>query len=203
MTAGKTKNGIIIGNVEGQAVKVLMALVAAAALFAVACRSDSVDVASLEQADGAADSPEDAAATADSADAILDEEAAMMAFVQCMREQGIEYEDPVVDSDGNVQRPQLVEGFTVTREEVGAAWEVCGALLEGLTFGRDRPDVSEMVDQAIALAGCLRDKGFEVGEPTAETYGDWRAEFRTKLDWDDPAALAAYEECSEAVGMGR
>jgi hypothetical protein len=178
---------------------ILIALVAAAALFAVACSSGSADVASLEGADGTADTN----TATDAADTILDGEAAMMAFVQCMREQGIEYEDPVVDSDGNVQKPELVEGLTVTKEEFGAAYEVCGEILEGLTFGKKRQDVSETVDELVALAECLRDKGFEVDEPTAETLDIWYAEFKQQFDWDDPAAMAAYEECSgsgKAVG---
>lgn len=170
---------------------VLIALVATTVLLAVACGSDSGEVASLEGADGTAD----ANATEDAADTILDDGAAVMAFMQCMRDQGIEYE-------GNVQRPELVEGFTLTREEYWAAYEVCGELLEGMTLGRERPDVSEVVDRFVALAECLRDKGFEVDEPTAETLDAWRVEFRTQFDWDDPAAQAAYEGCSNEVGGG-
>ena len=136
--------------------------------------------------------------TADAANSVLDDEAKMMAFVQCMRDQGIEFKDPVVDSDGNVQRPEYVEGFTATREELGAAMEVCGEHLEGLTLGREREDVSEQVDQFVALATCLRDKGYDVDDPTAETLDQWGADFRVEFDWDNPAAMEAYEECSSA-----
>jgi hypothetical protein len=161
-------------------------------LVLAACGSDSEDVPSLNE-DTQVVEP-----TAEAADAALDDEAKMMAFVQCMRDQGIEFKDPVVDSDGNVQRPEYVEGFTATREQLGAAMEVCGEHLEGLTLGRERKDVSEQVDQFVALATCLRDKGYDVADPTAETLDQWGVDFRVEFDWDDPEAMAAYEECSSA-----
>ena len=166
-------------------------LVAAIGLILVACGSDSSDVPSLNTEDTQRVEP-----TADAADAALDDEAKMMAFVQCMRDEGIEFKDPVVDSDGNVQRPEYVKGFTATREELGAAYETCDKHLEGLTLGRERKDVIEQVDQFVALATCLRDKGYDVDDPTAETLDQWGADFRVEFDWDDPEAKAAYEECS-------
>ena len=74
--------------------------------------------------------------------------------------------------------------------------EVCGKHLEGLTMGRERQDVSEQVDKLVALATCLREKGYDVDDPTAETLDQWRVDFRVEFDWDDPKA--AYEECSSA-----
>ena len=168
-------------------------LVALIGLALAACGSDSNDVPSLNAEDTQRAEP-----TADLADAALDDEAKMMAFVQCMRDEGIEFKDPVVDSDGNVQRPELVEGFTVTREELAAPYEACSHHLEGLTFGRRREDVSEQVDHFVAVATCLRDKGYDVDDPTAETFDQWGADFRVEFDWDDPEAQAAYEECSNA-----
>lgn len=162
-------------------------LVVAISLLLAACGSTSDDVPSLE-----------ATPTAVVEQETLDDEAAVMAFVQCMRNEGIEFKDPVVDSDGNVQPPELVEGFKVTREELAAPYEVCGELLEGLTLAREREDVSEQVDQFVALAACLREKGYDVDDPTAETIDQWGADFRVEFDWDDPDAMEAYEECSSA-----
>ena len=126
----------------------------------------------------------------------LSDEEKMMAFVQCMRDQGIQYKDPVVDSDGNVQRPGFVEGFTSTREQLAAPYAACSHHLEGLTFGRTRVDVTEQVDKSVAIATCLRDKGYDVDDPTAETLGQWRSDFRVEFDWDDPRAQQAYQDCS-------
>jgi hypothetical protein len=154
-------------------------------LVLVACGSASDDVPSLGETPTAVVEEE-----------TLGDEAKVMAFVQCMRDEGIEFQDPLVDSDGNVQAPELVEGFTVTREELAEPYAACSHHLEGLSFGRERGDVSERVDQLVALATCLRDKGYDVDDPTAETLDQWGADFRVEFDWDDPEAKEAYDECS-------
>ena len=165
--------------------------VAAIGLVLVACGSDSSDVPSLNTEDTPL-----VESTTESPDDTLDDEAKMMAFTQCMRDEGVEMVDAAVDSDGNVQRPTLAEGVEVPREKLGEAYEVCAEHLEGLTMGREREDLSEQVDRFVALATCLREKGYEVDDPTAETLDQWGADFRVEFDWDDPKAKAAYEECS-------
>jgi hypothetical protein len=50
----------------------------------------------------------------------LNDEAKVMAFSQCMRDKGIEYKDPVVDSEGYVQQPELVEGVTYSPRGIGS-----------------------------------------------------------------------------------
>ena len=165
----------------------MLILVAAIGLVLAACGSASGDVPSLG-----------ATPTAVAEEETLDDEAKVMAFVQCMRDQGIEYKDPVVDSDGNVQAPEFAEGFTVTREELAAPYAACSHHLEGITFGRGRRDVSALLDQFVELATCLSEKGYDMDEPTAETLGQWLTDFRATFDWDDPKAMGAYEECSSA-----
>ena len=162
-----------------------LALLVAIGLFLAACGSAVDDVPSL--------GPTPTAAVEEQS---LDDEAKVMAFVQCMRDQGIEHQDPVVDSEGNVQRPQLVEGVTLTREELAEPYAACSHHLEGLSFGRERQDVTELVDQMVELAACLREKGYDVDDPTVETLGQWRMDFRVEFPWDDPAAKEAYEECN-------
>jgi hypothetical protein len=178
-------------------------LVTVSALILVACGSDSNDVPSLRTtADTQVEAPSADAASAE-ADPLLDNEAMMMAFTQCLRDQGIDVLDPVVDSEGNVQKPEFAEGVDVKREDFGAAYEACAEHLEGFTFERKRVDVSEQVDQFVALAACLRDKGYDVDEPTAETLDSWMGGFKESINWDDPGAVADYEECSgETVGEG-
>ena len=142
------------------------------------------------------------APTADAADVVLDNEAKMMAFTQCLRDQGIEVMDPVVDSDGNVQKPELAGGVGAKSKEFGAAWEACSEHLEGFTLEKERVDVSAQVDQWVALATCLRDKGYDVDDPTAETLDQWQSDFKKRIDWKDPRAMDDYEECSGGAGVG-
>lgn len=165
-------------------------LVVAIGMVLAACGSESEDVASLA-----------ATPTAAVEDAVLDDEAKMMAFTQCMRDQGVELLDPVVDADGNVQKPELAEGFGASKDKWAAADEVCGELLEGVTFGKERVDMSEVVDQYVALATCLRQEGLDVDDPTAETLDIWLTDFKTVFDWDDPGSLEAYQSCA-GTGQG-
>lgn len=175
---------------------VQLILVAVITILASACGSASADVPSLRSIEDV----QAAESTPSAADASLTNEARMMAFAQCLRDQGIDVLDPVVDADGNVQMPELAGDVKWDRK--GGAWEACAEHLEGLTSEKERVDMSEYLDQALALATCLRDKGYDVDDPTAETLGQWRGSFKDAINWDDPAAVADFQECSgeEAAG---
>jgi hypothetical protein len=176
----------------------LVAVVAITILILTACGSDLDDVATLKTTENT-----QVEATADAADPILDNEAMMMAFTECMREQGIDVMDPAVDADGNVGKPEFVEGMEYDKETIGAVWEACEHHLEGFTWEKERVDMSEVVDEYVVLAACLREKGYDVDDPTAETLDEWGDDFKRAINWDDPGAVADYEECSgETVGEG-
>jgi hypothetical protein len=153
------------------------------------CGSDSKDVPSLESTP-----------TAVAADEMMSNEAIMMAFTECLREQGVEVMDPVVDSDGFVDKPEFVEGFEASKEELDAAMEVCEEILEGFTFEGKNIDRSEQIDEYLELAACLREEGFDIDEPTASTLETWLIDFKTTFDWDDPDTMEAYEICSGIEG---
>jgi len=120
----------------------------------------------------------------------------LMAFTQCVRDHGVDIMDPVVDSDGNVQAPTLADGVELTRQEWQRLYEACGDHIEGISLERERQDLSAQLDKMVAVASCLRSKGYEVDDPTAETIDEWLIDFRLDFDWDDPGAKAAYEDCS-------
>lgn len=125
----------------------LMLIATTGILILAGCSSDSNDVPSLRTAE---DMPVEAskleASNSDVADPILENEAMMIAFTECMRDEGIELLDPVVDSEGNVQKPEFVEGVEVNEKAWWAASEVCVHHLEGFTFEKKRVDMSEQVD---------------------------------------------------------
>jgi len=170
----------------------LLAMAVIGTLVLAGCGSDSDDVPSLR----AAEDRQSVEPTADAGDALLENEAKMMAFTQCLRDHGINVLDPVVDSEGNVEKPEFAGGVEAKSKEFGAAWEECSEHLEGFTFEQKRVDVSEQVDQWVALAACLREKGYDMDDPTAETLGQWQEDFKFTFNWKDPAAEADYEECS-------
>jgi len=162
-----------------------------------ACSPTSSDVPSLGTVPGK-QVVEDAGP---SDDLLRDNEAKMMVFTQCMREHGVELLDPVVDSEGNVQKPEFAEGAELTKSDKGN-WEACSEHLEGFTWEKERVDASEQVDQAVAMAECLRAKGYDIGDPTAETLERLQGDFKNTIDWKNPAAVADYEQCSGVTGVG-
>jgi hypothetical protein len=163
---------------------ILLALMAVIDLGLSSCGSDSNDVPSLA-----------ATPTPGAADEVLDNEALMMEFSECLRNEGMEITDPMVDADGNIQKPELVEGATASKEEWIAAYEVCGDIIENITFEKKEVDRSEQVDLYVELAACMREAGFDIEDPTAETLDTWMGDLKTTFDWKDPDAQAAFDTC--------
>ena len=100
----------------------LMLVAVIAILVIAACSSDSEDVPSLRTTgDRQLGEP-----TADAVDSVRDAEAAMMALTECLREQGIEVYDPVVDAEGNVGKSELVEGVDEKEAVYTSRWKFQG-----------------------------------------------------------------------------
>jgi hypothetical protein len=143
-------------------------------------------------------------------------EEAAIAFTECMRENGVEMEDPTVDADGNVipgrpsdlPEPDQGDGPAAGAigEDLRAAFEECGDLLEGTAFGFTVEDQAELEDQLLALAECLRDQGLDVADPdlsggpdieSDEGGGGIRSTGPLGIDFQDPEVQAALEQCQE------
>jgi hypothetical protein len=81
-------------------------------------------------------------------------------------------------------------------------YNACFQHIQGLTFGQERPDLSEHIDKYLELTACLNDNGFEVDEPTDGTLKTWLVDFRTTYEWDNSEVMQAYKE-SKAVEKER
>ena len=190
------------------------------ALGAAACGSDgegSVEAAPLivvegiqaedvepPEADTSIDEP-DADATDTPADQ-TDEELAL-AFTQCMRGEGVDLADPVVNADGSVElfRPGANSNIDPNDPAVTDAVEVCGDLIAGASFlpgaGLDQ---SEIEDRLLGFTQCLRDQGFDVDDPdlSGGFTGGPATIFGENFDPTDPANADAVQECQAAFGAG-
>jgi hypothetical protein len=153
-------------------------------LILAACGSASNDVPSLA-----------ATLIPDTADDERDEEALMMEFAECLRNEGMEITDPTVDADGNIQMPELVEGATATKEEWITAYDVCGEIIENITFKEKEVDRTAQLEQYLEIAACMNKAGFDVSEPTAETLDTWMTDLKSTIDWDDPDAQEVIDSC--------
>jgi hypothetical protein len=182
--------------------RALLALAVVLAACGGGADDDGDGVASLDQS----------SSTTLSEETESDPEAAAVAFTECMRENGIEMEDPTVDADGNVipGRPtdlpepddngQVRAGNGELGEDLRAAFEECGDLLDGTAFGFTPQDLTELEDQLLELAECLRGQGLDVADPDLSGQGggpEGGGPFG--IDFQDPEVQAAMDQCEEFV----
>ena len=138
-----------------------------------------------EDAAGGADAAEPADVAADPETAELDDasdEERLLAFAECMRDNGVDFPDPVVEADGTVvfgRRPGSggAPGFEAIGRDpaLPAAREACSSLLQGLAFGPGRGgnfDETELQDSLLEFARCMRDNGIDMGDPD---FGGFRS----------------------------
>ncbi len=147
-------------------------------------------------------------------DASLDVETQMLAFAQCMRDEGVDMEDPTVDADGNL-------GFGGFRGPGGGqedggqpdgfreAIAVCQPMLDGLELGFGRANQTDLQDTLLEYAQCMRDNGYAMDDPDLTTFGpgsgeegaenERRAPFGD-VDFEDPAFQAAQTVCGDVLG---
>ena len=150
----------------------------------------------------------------------LNDEEQLLAFAECMRENGVDFPDPVVEADGTVSfgfRPG--GGFAALREigrdpDLPAAREACQGLVEGLAFGPGQGgfDMIELQDRLLEFAQCMRDNGIDIGDPDlsrfapgADDGGQPGGPFGV-IDTDDPDFAPAFEICQQRLpqpGQGR
>jgi hypothetical protein len=179
---------------------IIISLLMAFGLFAAACSSDdsASGVASLDE-ESQSSSQEDAV------DDSASQEEAVMAFTVCLRDEGLEVEDPTVDDQGNLRPPRLRDLESVDREVAAAAFEACNSYLEDVTFGLEDEDRTEREDELLAFAACARENGYDMPDPdfsTPRTPGQGGGGPFGGIDRDDPAFQAALASCSDLFGAG-
>lgn len=180
--------------------KMLIPLLVAFGLLAAACSSDSADtgVASLEGGDTGTVSEEVDTGS-------VSQEDAVMAFTACLRDEGLDVDDPIVDDQGNLRPPRIRDLSDIDRETAGAAMEACASHLDGVTFGLDSEDRTEREDELLAFAACARENGYDMPDPDFSNMGapgsGGGGPF-AGIDRDDPAFQAALEACSDVFSAG-
>lgn len=178
----------------------ILPLLLAFGLFTAACSGTDSDsgVASLE--DASQNSSQE-----DAADDSASQEDAVMAFTVCLRDEGLDVEDPTVDDQGNLRPPRPRDLESVDREVAGAAFESCSSHLEGVTFGFESEDRTQREDDLLAFASCARENGYDMPDPdfsTPRTPGQGGGGPFGGIDQDDPAFQAALEACSDLFTAG-
>ena len=155
----------------------------------------------------------------ETADADLSDEERLLRFADCMRDNGVDFPDPVVEADGTVKfgfRPGA--GGAGAAQDLGrdpdlpAAREACEDLLEGLSFGPGSGnfDTTELQDTLLEFAQCMRDNGVDMGDPDLSDFGPGGNRDDGEgggpfggIDFEDPDVAAALEVCQAEVNLGR
>ncbi len=159
-------------------------------------------------------------AAQDGADEALSDEDRLLEFAACMRENGVEFPDPIVEADGTISfglRPgaggasQSAENLQrIGRDpDLPTARDACGGLLEGLAFGRGSQGFAEAqaerADRLLEFAQCMRDNGVDVGDPDTSGFGPGGGGGAARpfgdLDFDDPDVSNAMDICAEQVSI--
>jgi len=200
-------------------VKPLASLTLVLALVTAACGSGSGEgVASLDDtATTTTTTPEQAAATM---------EEAMLAFTECLREHGLDVEDPDFNGQGGfgIMIPRGEGDIGGPDEETRAAMEACQPLMEGVRSQFQDFDPTEIEDQLYAFAECMRGQGIDWPDPDLTAFapgggangpgsGDAAQPGAGSVvaggpfgngdvDMTDPAVQSALESCQTDLGFG-
>ena len=183
--------------------------VAVLGLLLAACSggASSEGIASLEGEAAAGPSTTALAASTDPEQAMLD-------FTQCMREHGVDMPDPQMGPGGGafgftVEGGPAGEGAeegpisSAELDQMMAANEACQHFLEGVVQEFEMPDMSEMQDQMLAFAQCMREHGVDMPDPEFSEDGAFTivgGPGDTGMDPGDPTFRAANEACNEIFG---
>jgi hypothetical protein len=128
---------------------------------------------------------------------------AALAFAQCMRENGIDMPDPQIDGDQVINR--LDDEVDPESDAFQRAQETCSPLMEGAVqdrMGDLSPEERErMQQQLLDLAACVREKGFDMPDPTVDGGGIRIQRGPAGPDPDEPGFDEAIEQCREESGL--
>jgi hypothetical protein len=128
----------------------------------------------------------------------MDPEEAMLAFAECMRDNGVDFPDPGADGRQEIRIDARDEPTWRAAEE---ACEDLRPQMEPMS----EEEQAQMTDQLLAQAACMRERGWDMPDPEIRTPGDGGVQFLfpkpLDIDPDDPEFKADSEACREESGM--
>lgn len=167
---------------------------AASVLALAACGGSSSSGAEVAKLDDARTATGGAAATAA---APADFEEAVLAFTRCLREEGLDVDDPDFTAGvGGLFRGQL----DPSDPDVEAAMEECRPLMEAARPQLGGESREALEDAFLEYARCMRDEGIDMPDPDfSGGGGPGGGGFFEGLDRDDPDFQAADGVCRDML----
>lgn len=130
--------------------------------------------------------------------AALSTEDAVLAYAECMRDHGVDFQDPQFLPDGSFAFRGVP---TADEATMNAANEACQPILADVVSEShtDPQTVAENQDRALEFAACMRDHGIDFPDPEASPSGDVVIS-GSDFDPSDPDFQAALAECQSIFG---
>ncbi len=127
----------------------------------------------------------------------VDTEMAMREYTECMREHGVDMPDPTVQ-DGVVTNSVSTDDFEASEGAV----EECSPLLEAAfgDFELSPEEQAEFMDQQLAFAKCMRDRGLDWPDPSPD--GINMIQFGGDGEFDTEVLNEAMDACSSETFGG-
>lgn len=183
--------------------KKTIALAVLLAMTVVACGGDG------DAAGGVASIDDQAAVTTTAPDQAAAAEEAALEFTECLRDEGLDVDDPVFDENGSWDfRSQLGMSQGRPDEATRAALDVCRPFLEGVVTSFEREDLTEFEDDLLAFAQCMRDEGIDWPDPDLTAIGSGGGEGGGRpfgdsgIDMEDPEVQTAIDACRVEFSFG-
>lgn len=125
----------------------------------------------------------------------FDQEQALIDFSQCMRDQGIDFPDPIVDENG-YPRFEFEDPESLDRDGLFEAGESCRYLIEQVVLSMPDFDSAEFNDAFLEYAVCMREHGFEDMPDRLDLASIMQGD-EPPFDPSDPDFIEADEQCRD------
>lgn len=135
-----------------------------------------------------------------------DSEKEVLAYVECLRDNGADVPDPTFDADGNMTLGGAsgsgagVQGLD--QDALSKAQEACGDVPAGITSALGDIDQSQFQDAALEFAKCMRKEGVDVGDPDfSKGFSGGAGGIFPGLDLQDPKTQKAADSCQSVFAQ--
>jgi hypothetical protein len=136
---------------------------------------------------------------------VLSEQDAMLAYAQCLRDNGVEVTDPIFDAGGGMTGGLEFAGGKDAgpKDEKDPSFqlatEACDEFLVAFKPAADPALAAEQTEAALRFAVCMREQGLDWPDPAPE--GTDFAGADIKVDKESPEFMAAFEVCDAQLAV--
>ncbi|GAA5136808.1 hypothetical protein GCM10023339_76200 [Alloalcanivorax gelatiniphagus] len=123
-----------------------------------------------------------------------DAEDAMLAFAECLRDNGADVDDPSTDG-------MLVIDGSIDPQSLATAQKACSDLMPDQGVGPGRGETVPDVELWLELTACMRDRGIDVPDPTTGADGHLTQPLDAGFDPGAPEVVEARAACAEELGL--